>query len=82
MLQYLNPKNLSLLRSYLPEILFVLLTSVVVKLYVELSNFQKEVREQVLIKLVESTEAINKSTEALQKITVVIEKQQALQNGM
>jgi len=82
MIQYLNPKNLLLLRSYLPEILFILLTSAVCKLYIEMremeaenSKFKTEVNQQVLIKLIESTNAINQNNQALQRISEVLEKQ-------
>lgn len=76
MLQYLNLKNLLLIRNYLPEILFVLLTSAVVKQHLELRHFEKEVREMIVPKLSESTNAINQNTLILEKISYIIEKKE------
>lgn len=81
MIEKLNKQTLQNLRTFLPEIVIVLLVVTVTKLYfktdkneAERKQFEKEVRTEVLTKLIESTEAIKQSTQALQKITKVIER--------
>jgi len=74
MLQYLNPKNLLMVRSYFPEIAFVLLSVAIVKMYYEHRSFEKEVRTEVLNKLNESTNATGKMTDALNRLTLIIQR--------
>jgi hypothetical protein len=74
MLDKLNPKNLFMLRTYLPEILILALCFAVIKLYIEHRSFEKEVRTSVLTKLNESTNATGKMTDALNRLTLIIQR--------
>ena len=74
LMEKLNTKNLSMLRSYLPEILIIALCVAVFKLYYEHRSFEKEVRTEVLIKLNESTNAVGKMTDALNRLTLIIQR--------
>jgi hypothetical protein len=73
-LEKLNPKNLLMLRTYLPEILIVALCVAVVKLYIEHRKFEKEVRTEVLTTLTESKNATSKMTDALNRLTLIIQR--------
>ncbi len=74
LLEKLNPKNLSMFRTYLREIFIIALSTAVVKLYIEHRTFEKEVRTEVLTTLTESKNATSKMTDALNRLTLIIQR--------
>ncbi len=80
MLDKLNKENLSLIRSYLPEIVIVLLTVAVIRLQVDVYKaqqqtefirqdqvkFEREMGSKVLTQLTQNTEAMNQMKNAIQ----------------
>ena len=52
-------KDLSVIRKYFTEFMVLVLMVAVVKLYVVQNQFEKEVRNEILTKLQNSTQAVN-----------------------
>lgn len=90
MLDKLNPKNLSLIRNYLPEIVIVLLTAAVVRqqldqhkaqdqinaIRTEQIGFEREVNTKVLTQLTQNTDAMNQMRKAIEMFLTIKSKSQ------
>lgn len=88
MLDKLNPKNLSLIRNYLPEIVIVLLTAAVVRqqfdqyaaqkqidtIRQEQIGFEREVNTKVLTQLTQNTDAMEQMQKAIEMFLTIKSK--------
>jgi sensor domain CHASE-containing protein len=80
MLDKLNPKNLSVIRNYLPEIVMTLLTVAVVRQHIdqraqqketdryrtEQIQFERDINTKVIMQLSQNTEAMNQMKDAFE----------------
>lgn len=90
MLDKLNKENLSLVRSYLPEIVIVLLTVAVIRqqfdqhasqrqidtIRKEQIGFEREVNTKVLTQLTQNTDAMNQMQKAIEMFLNIKSKSQ------